>query len=200
MCQFIESIKILDGEAMNLPYHQARFERTRSEILGLKNHPQLENEILVPLTARRGLFKCRILYDHSEVRVDFHPHIKPEISSLKLVSDNQISYTYKSADRSALGALFNLRGSCDDILIIKNGRITDSYFANVVFWDGSRWLTPEKPLLEGCMRASLLKNGVINTADIQLKDLSRYKSLRLINALNDWSDAPHLPLKALSTK
>jgi len=198
MYQFIESIKVLDGEAKNLAYHQARFERTRSEMLGFKNHPQLENEILVPLTAKRGLFKCRILYDHSEVRVEFHPHIKPEISTLKMVSDDQISYAYKSADRSALSALYKQRGSSDDILIIKKGRITDSYFANVVLWDGSRWLTPEKPLLEGCMRASLLKTGVIDTADIQLNNLSQYKSIRLINSLNDWSDAPQLPVEAIS--
>ena len=197
MFPFIETIKVLDGEVMNLPCHQARFERTRSEMLGLKKHPQLDNEIHVPLTAQRGLFKCRILYDHSEVRVEFHPHIKPEISSLKLVSSDQISYAYKSADRSALSALFNQRGSCDDILIIKKGRITDSYFANVVLWDGFRWLTPVKPLLEGCMRASLLKAGVINTADIQLKDLPLYKSIRLINALNDWSDAPQIPVEAI---
>ena len=198
MYPFIETIKVLDGEVKNLPCHQARFERTRSEMLGLKKHPQLDNEIHVPLTAKQGLFKCRILYDHREVRVEFHPHIKPEISSLKLVSSDQISYAYKSADRSALSALFKHRDSCDDILIIKKGRITDSYFANVVLWDGSRWLTPEKPLLEGCMRASLLKTGVIDIADIQLKDLSQYKSIRLINALNDWSDAPQLPLEALS--
>ncbi len=198
MYPFIETIKVLDGEVKNLPCHQARFERTRSEMLGLKKHPQLDNEIHVPLTAKQGLFKCRILYDHSEVRVEFHPHIKPEISSLKLVSSDQISYAYKSADRSALSALFKHRDSCDDILIIKKGRITDSYFANVVLWDGSRWLTPEKPLLEGCMRASLLKAGVIYTADIQLNNLSRYKNLRLINALNDWSDAPQLALEAIS--
>ena len=198
MYPFIETIKVLDGEVKNLPCHQARFERTRSEMLGLKKHPQLDNEIHVPLTAKRGLFKCRIIYDHSEVRVEFQPHLKPEISSLKLISSDQISYTYKSADRSALSALFKQRGSCDDILIIKKGRITDSYFANVVLWDGSRWLTPEKPLLEGCMRASLIKAGVIDIADIQLNDLPRYKSIRLINALNDWSDAPQLAVEALS--
>ncbi len=198
MYPFIETIKVLDGEVKNLPCHQARFERTRSDMFGLKKHPVLVDEILVPERAGKGLFKCRILYDHSEVRVEFHPHIKPEISSLKLVLSDQISYTYKSADRSALSALFKQRDSCDDILIIKKGRITDSYFANVVLWDGSRWLTPEKPLLEGCMRASLLKTGVIDIADIQLKDLSQYKSIRLINALNDWSDAPQLPLEALS--
>jgi 4-amino-4-deoxychorismate lyase len=198
MYQYIETIKVLDGEVKNLPCHQARFERTRSEMLGFKSHPQLEDEILVPKRAGKGLFKCRILYDHSEVRVEFHPYIKPEITSLKLVSSDQISYTYKSADRSALSALFKQRGSKDDILIIKKGRITDSSFANVVLWDGCRWLTPEKPLLEGCMRASLLKAGVIDTADIQLNNLSRYKSLRLINALNDWSDAPQLALEAIS--
>ena len=89
--------------------------------------------------------------------------------------------------------MYNQRGSCDDILILKKGWITDSYYANVVLWDGVQWFTPEEPLLEGTMRASLLEKGIIKTAGIRIEDLSRFRSLRLINALNNWNDAPHNP-------
>lgn len=198
MYPFIETIKILDGEARNLSFHQARFERTRKQALGLKNHPSLEAEIIIPASSSRGLFKCRVLYDQNEIRSEIQPYQRPTIRSLKLLRSDQITYTYKSADRSSLSALYKLRGACDDILIVKRGLITDSYYANVVFWDGARWLTPEKPLLEGCMRAYLLEKGVINKAPIRIEDLSNFRKLKLINALNDWNDAPSLPVDALS--
>jgi 4-amino-4-deoxychorismate lyase len=198
MSPFIETIKVFDGEVDNLSFHQSRFERTRSEMLGFKSHPALEEKIIIPANAREGLFKCRILYDHREIGLEFQKYERPGIKSLKLVSDNGISYSYKSVDRSALTALYNLRGSCDDILIVKNGEITDSYFANVVLWDGFQWFTPEKPLLEGCMRASLLENGIIKTASIRIESLPRFQSLKLINALNHLNDAPLIPMEAVT--
>jgi 4-amino-4-deoxychorismate lyase len=197
MSPFIETIKVFDGEVKNLSFHQARFERTRSKMLGFKSHPALEEKIVIPANAREGLFKCRILYDHSEIGVEFLPYLRPEIRSLKLISDDQIIYSYKSADRSALTALYNLRGSCDDILIVKNGKITDSYFANVVLWDGFQWFTPEEPLLEGCMRASLLEKGLIKTASIRIESLPRFTSLKLINALNHLNETALIPLEAI---
>ena len=198
MYPYIETIKVENGELKNLRFHQARFIRTRIEMLGLNSHPELKKKIFVPDRARKGLFKCRVLYDLKITHVEFHPYQRPEIRSLKLVSDDPITYSYKSADRSALTALYNLRGSCDDILILKNGKITDSSFANVVLWDGFQWFTPEEPLLEGCMRAFLLENGLIKTASIRMEDLPRFKSLKLINALNHLNDVPHIPMEAVT--
>jgi 4-amino-4-deoxychorismate lyase len=198
MYPYIETIKILDGAARNLSFHQSRFERTRSEVLGFKSHPSLEQLIAIPDFASEGLFKCRILYDRKETHVEFHPYTKPVIRSLKLVTNDRISYAYKSADRSSLSALYNQKDPCDDILIVKQGYLTDSYYANVVFWDGKQWLTPDKPLLKGCMRAYLLENKIIIKAAVRVEDLSRFTSLKLINALNDWNDAPRIPVEALS--
>lgn len=198
MSPFIETIKLLDGEAINLCFHQARFERTRRDIFGCNSHPLLKEKISPPLNLSSGIFKCRVLYDREKLEVEYHTHIKPEISSLKLITSNDIEYAYKSSDRSGLTELYRQKGDFDDILIIKNGRITDSYYANVVFWDGSQWFTPENPLLQGCMRASLIKSGSIKTEDIRVKDLSKFLSLRLINALNDLNDAPDISINALS--
>lgn len=198
MSPFIETLKVYNGEISNLSYHQARFERTRSEMLGLKNHPALEEKIILPEFAKKGLYKCRLLYDIQEFKIEFHAHTPAQIRSLKLIRDDQVNYTYKSTDRTALTKLFRQRGKNDDILIAKNGWITDSYIANVVFWDGSRWFTPDTPLLSGCMRASLIESGIIEETGIRVKDLPRFRSLKLINALNDWNDAPLLPLEALN--
>ena len=53
-----------------------------------------------------------------------------------------------------------MRGACDEILIIKDGHITDTSISNIVFRlpDGW-WLTPFTPLLKGIMRTYLLESG-----------------------------------------
>ncbi|MCP4313284.1 MAG: hypothetical protein GY790_18655 [Bacteroidetes bacterium] len=198
MSRFIETIKVLNGEVKNLSIHQARFNRTRADVLGLRSHPKLKEVILVPELANTGLFKCRVLYGHEITKVEFQHYQKPEIRSLKLVHSDHISYKYKSADRSELLALYQQRGRCDDILIVRDGWITDSYTANVVLWDGSSWFTPDTPLLSGTMRALLMNQGSIAERSIRPEDLSQFESLRLINALNGWEDNPEISIKALS--
>ena len=198
MSQFIETIKILNGELLKLPLHQARFERTRKDVLGLRSHPDLSSEIAVPDSSKQGVYKCRVLYGHDIMEVEFFPYHKPEIRSLKLMVCDSISYAYKSADRTKLKVLYEQRGVCDDILIVKKGWIADSYFTNVILWDGSTWFTPDTALLKGCMRQSLLDSGTIKEKGIRIEELFRYKHLRLINAMNDMSDKLEIPLDAIS--
>jgi 4-amino-4-deoxychorismate lyase len=109
-----------------------------------------------------------------------------------------ISYDHKFGDRTALTDLFSQRGDCDDILVIKAGCVTDSYVANVVFWDGEGWFTSDTPLLAGTMRASLLDTGIVKEVRIMQKDLARYQKLRLINAFNDLSGGIDIPMEAIS--
>lgn len=198
MSRFIETIKVQNGELRRLPLHQSRFNQTREEVLGLKTHPDLSILISIPDTAMKGIHKCRILYGHDISQIEFTPYQEPRIHSLKVVESDSINYAYKSADRRELELLFGQRESCDDILIVKEGRITDSYFANVVLWDGSQWVTPKEPLLKGCMRASLINGGLIRERDIRINDLSRYKVLRLINAMNDLGNGPEISPDAIS--
>lgn len=198
MCQFIETIQVLNGEVQHLALHQARLNLSREEVLNLRIHPELSEYISVPDSAMRGLHKCRILYGREISQVEYLPYHRPEIQSLKIVESDNISYKYKFANRSELKALYEQRGSCDDILIVKNGWITDSYFANVVLWDGSSWVTPKEPLLKGCMRASLIATGAIIEKDIQLDELSEYLTIRLINTLNDLKDGPEISMAAIS--
>ncbi|MEN8229736.1 MAG: aminotransferase class IV [Bacteroidota bacterium] len=197
MSPYIETIKLLDGTLRNLHYHQLRFERTRSHELGLKNHPRLEDVIMVPNGLDRGLFRCRVLYGKEIDRIEIEPHKRREIRSLKLVVSDTIIYDYKSSDRRALEILFQLRDSCDDILIVKNGYITDSYIANVIFWDGEGWYTSDTPLLPGTMRACLLDEGIIETRRITPDDLGKFKKIILINALNSLEEGPEISIDAV---
>ena len=77
-----------------------------------------------------------------------------------------------------------MRGDCDDILIINKGMVTDSSYANVVFRDlDGNWVTPSTYLLSGTKRASLLQKGLIKETIITYRDLNKYTEVKLINAM-----------------
>ena len=197
MSRCIETIQLLNGELRNLEFHQERFERTRSLVLGLSKHPLLAELIQLPCGLEKGLLKCRVIYEKEILRIEYEPQHLREVRSLQLVYSDSIEYGFKYEDRSDLDALFLQRGSCDDILVVKKTFITDSFYANVIFWDGEAWITPHTPLLPGTMRASLLSRGLIREGSISTDDLHRFQKLKLINAMNDLEQAPEIPIESI---
>jgi len=105
------------------------------------------------------------------------------VHSLRLVTCDEIDYSYKSTDRQCLNDLFAQRGGHDDILIIRDGLLTDTSICNVALWNGTSWITPARPLLCGTMRAYLLDKGLVQAEDIPVEDLPKYTRIRLFNAL-----------------
>lgn len=197
MSRFIETIQLLKGKLMNLEFHQERFERTRSEALGLKTHPLLSDVLQVPKGLEQGKLKCRVVYEKEIIRIEYEPYQIQRVRSLRLVYPEFLEYSFKYEDRSELEKLFRLRKDCDDILIVKNSCITDSLYANVVLWNGVNWETPDTPLLAGTMRASLLKKGRITERRIKVEDLAGYQKLRLINALLDLESNVEIPINMI---
>ncbi len=130
-----------------------------------------------------GWWKCRILYDGSGQEISLDSYHPKQVSSFKIVHDDQIDYRHKWADRSHLDRLYQQRGKCDDIIIIKDGKVTDSYYANLIFKKDGRWFTPESFLLPGVMRQKLLNEGVIQTADITALNIRNFEKVKMINAL-----------------
>lgn len=185
MYQLLETIKCLDGKLFNIEFHQARFENAQLEYFGISQKIKLNTEISIPETAKNGLFRCRVTYSERIDSVEFFPYKTRKINSLKLVESNEIDYKYKYADREKLNQLFEKRGICDDIIIVKNGCITDSFVANPVFFDGEKWFTPDTTLLPGTQRAKLLQERKIFEIRITPQDLTKYQKVGLINALNN---------------
>ena len=71
--------------------------------------------------------KLRFVYDKEGIHdITCTPYIRKEINSLHLVYDNNISYPYKSTDRSALNELKKQQGDCDEILIVRDNHLTDT--------------------------------------------------------------------------
>ncbi len=186
MFPLFETIKVQDGQLFNLPFHEARMNRARRDVLGVDSNIDLESLISpLPFYSQKGLFKCRIAYQKSFFEVDFQPYQFRNIDSLKLVFDDEICYDYKWQDRSALNRLLAKKEDCDEVLIVKNGLLTDTSFSNIALFDGKDWMTPAEPLLKGTQRARLLKEGKLKKARITPADLPHFQSLRLINAFYD---------------
>ena len=93
--------------------------------------------------------------------------------------------------------LFQQRGHCDDILIAKNGWLTDTLYANICFWDGSKWHTPATYLLKGTKRSELLEEGEIEETPIAIGDLKDFLGFQRINALLDFDPKAFLSIHNL---
>jgi len=190
MYPLIETIKCDNGVLFNMEFHQARFEHAFRKYFKTSPKINLFNCIEIPETAKTGLFRCRVIYSETIEKIEFFPHHYRQIKSLKLVEDNLIDYRFKYANREKLNLLFDKRGECDNILIIKNGLITDSLTANLVFFDGIKWWTPANPLLYGTKRAQLLEENKIFECRIKPEDIVKYEKAGLINAMQDIENMP----------
>ena len=90
----------------------------------------------------------------------------------------------KYTDRSLINTLFAQRGACDEIIIIKNGKVTDCSIGNLIFRQGKKWYTPDTPLLLGTQREKLLQEGKIQECTIFQEDIVNFDEIKIINAMN----------------
>ncbi len=180
--EFLETIKVEDGIYYHLSYHQNRYECVLNSF-NVKNIQKLETYLDAP---KKGLYRCRLIYNqHKIIDVEYIEYKKKEIKSLKLVYDDEIDYSCKYLERKDINNLFSLRGDCDDILIVKNGFITDTSIANVALFDGI-WKTPKFPLLKGTTRARYLNEGKIIESGIKVSDIKNFTKIALLNAMVDF--------------
>lgn len=177
----------------HISYHNERFNRSRKEVLQIDTEVDLKEVISIPpILFPSQIYKCRVLYDTEIHRIEFVPYFPKKIHSLQLVEANELDYSYKFADRTPLQFLLQQKGKADGILIVKNGLITDTSYANVALLNNNQWFTPKTPLLEGTKRAQLLEEKILKTTDIYPKDLRHFRKLRLLNALLDWENSIQL--------
>lgn len=174
--RYIESIKIEHGYIQDLKYHQDRITRTIGRNLNI--------ETAVPDEYCDGVVKCRIIYDESGIKeIGYFNYIEPIIRTLKVIECNDITYDYKFENRCYIDRLMECREGCDDIVIVKNGQITDSSFCNIIFRNKSGLFTSDTPLLEGTKRARLIAEKKLNVVAITIDDIYLYDEIILINAM-----------------
>jgi len=146
-----------------------------------------------------GLYKCRVLYQDTIEVIELHKYQIRPINSVKLVHHDSIDYSYKYENRTELSELFSNRGEADDILIIRDGFVTDSYYCNVAFRDSDgHWRTPSTPLLHGTKRRQLLDSGLIIEQDIRVDDLPRFSEVSLFNSMIELGEV-RIPIQNILT-
>ncbi len=198
MCLLLETIKVVERELINLEYHQQRVNRSIRDLFNKNAGINLDREINIPDHLEKGLYKCRVIYNLKIKKAEFFPYKQPEITTLKLVTCNDLDYYYKFENRQPITELLELKGRCDDILILKNDLVTDTSFCNIIFSDGNNWITPSKPLLKGTQREYLLDKGKITEARIKSSDIYNFNSFKLINAMIDFETSQTLPITNIS--
>jgi len=188
MCRFVESIKLKDGVFFRLKYHQERvnnaFDAFFPDEQAISVFETL-NEYAIP---GEGTYKCRIVYDSDVLSVEFAPYIRREIHTLKLVETELESSAFKSEDRAGFNAAFAQRGDCDDVLLVKNGLLTDSSYSNIALFDGKDWITPRLPLIYGVNRTELLETGKLLEKDIPVDNLKDFQQIALFNAMIEFGE------------
>jgi len=188
MCRLIESIKVIDRKFENISFHNQRCNEARAALWNCKNKIDISREVALPDDLGDGLYKCRILYSSRIEKTEFIPYQMPNIHSLQVIQDDTIEYPYKYEDRRRINELFAMRKRCDDILIIKNGFVSDTSFCNIVLYDGKNFFTPDTPLLNGTKRRQLISQKKIFEKGITLHDLGSFQKIFLVNAMIDLED------------
>lgn len=195
MCLLFETIKIKNGIIFHAALHQERMNRSIATLFKRESNINLNDVLSKQKFPSDNWIKCKVIYDTKVRDITFHPYIARKIDSLKIVEINDIDYSLKYTNREAINKLFLQKELSDDIIIVRHGFITDSSYANLVFWDGYHWYTPSTPLLNGVQREFLLSQCRIIEQKIKLEDLTKYLKVGLINAMLNITDMPIIETK-----
>jgi 4-amino-4-deoxychorismate lyase len=178
LTSFFETIRCQDGDIFHLTYHQKRIART----IGLNIN--LSDYIYPP---SNKLLKCKIIYNKNGILDIKYTQYRPKIiTTFKLIYDDNIEYKYKMLNRENLDNLYTKKGLADEIIIVKNGLITDTTIANIAIYNGTFWITPKSPLLFGTTRNRLLNEDKLIEKDITVDELLLAKKIALMNAMIDF--------------
>jgi len=188
MCQFIESIKLLDGQFYRLPFHQVRVDGVFEHFFPSKKAFDLVKILTAENFPQIGLFKCRIVFNQSIQLIEFVPYTSRKIRSLQLIETQIEPTNFKSVKREDINMAFAQKGICDDVLMLNNGFLSDASYYNIALWNGEKWCTPRIPVIYGTQRSSLLNLGKIVEKEIRKEDISFYKTIRLFNAMVEFGE------------
>ena len=172
---FFETILAQDGQTPNLEYHEQRIFNTISKKIDLSS-------VLNPPS--KGIFRIKMIYDKNKIlETSYFAYQKKRIRKLQLVYADTIDDSFKYLDRSDIDALYSKRKDSDEIIIVKNGFISDTSIANICIFKNNQWITPKIPLLKGTTRERLLKNNFIVEKNISIDELISSKKIALMNAM-----------------
>lgn len=203
MHQLLETICVKDSHPLHLDWHQRRVDATLKHFYPTIAHDEDLFHLIDILAScdipGTGIYRCRIVYDINSISVEFFPYESRPVKSLRLIEAPEgYDYRYKYADRKVIDDLFAQRGDADDILITRDGWITDTSIANIAFRKGDRWYTPSVPLLAGTTWKRLVASGVLIPRSIHQSDIRHYNAYKIFNAMNDWENSIEAPTSKIN--
>ena len=92
MCRFIETILLDNGKMPLIHWHEERFAQTQRAHYGKIIYPSLEDIVRhTNITQEKQIrYKCRVVYDSTDVKVEFSVYQRKAINKLIIKTDNEI--------------------------------------------------------------------------------------------------------------
>ncbi|HQO23197.1 MAG TPA: aminotransferase class IV [Spirochaetota bacterium] len=184
--RFIETVRIENGTLCNCDLHDERIMQTFLKYFPHKT-PFTLMDIQPDYCHGIGRCKLRILYSENDIDHSVSEYKPKKIRSAAVVECNDAEYSFKHEDRSLFSSIIN--NNYDEIIILKNGFVTDSTFSNLAFYDSGKWFTPETFLLNGTMRQSLLADNIIHEKRIAAEDIRNFEKISFINSMLDLGES-----------
>jgi 4-amino-4-deoxychorismate lyase len=142
----------------------------------------------LPEPPKGQTLKCVLVYSDSVLSADLHPYSPPQIKTMALVEVENLDFTFKLEDRSELYKIRDFAGT-DEIIIIRNGFVTNAATGNLVFEDSEgRFFTPLHYIHAGTKRRFYLKNKTVTSYPIKASGIKSYNRVYLVNAMLDIED------------
>ena len=195
---FFETIRVAGGMVKHADLHLERMRRTCFIHYNEFHFKNIFNHLQLP---ENGIMKLNIWYNQHETEIKVTEYVPAAIKKIKVVDcDPDFDYSFKYSDRSYLNNLLQSATGADEIIIIKNGMVTDTSKANIVFEKNGEFFTPDTFLLNGTMRQHLLHTGKMIEKTIKAEDIFSYEKMYFVNALNPLEITPAISCKTLSSQ
>ena len=176
--QFFETIKCFEGEVFHLHYHKKRIASTIGQNINLEEYIYPPDD---------SYLRCKVIYDYNGIEsIDYYPYTPKNTQSFQVINNDSLIYNKKFLDRSVLDRIFELKNGADDIIICKNGLLSDTSIANIACKINGNWYTPKTPLLYGTTRKRYLDNGILQEKDISIEQIDAIEEFALLNAMIDF--------------
>jgi 4-amino-4-deoxychorismate lyase len=192
----IETIRIDKGKVENLHLHEARAMYSASLLFQEVRLLPFAEVIKPPPEYSDVICKCRITYNQQILKVEYEPYTPKPITSLCLVEVEDYSYSLKFADRRQIQT-YKDATSCDDIIMVRDWKITDMSYANIALLDGQQWVTPSQPMLAGTRLRQLLAQNRLIEREIYYFQLHTFQAIKPINSMLPFDETPAIPISEI---
>ncbi len=183
MSLLFETLKCQNRQLHNVQYHDNRVKLSRENLLGISGSFDFENTIEIPDWVGEGLYRCRVSYAKNIEKVEFFAYEYKHPKIIQLHENQTFSYGFKYENRCKFSDLLKVYPMADDVIITQNNCLTDATYANVAFYDGSQWFTPNTYLLAGTKRSYMIDNQILTELKITFSDVIKFQKIALINAM-----------------